>query len=215
MLTIQTCCRFISFNAGSFQFNTECHFSIPHSLYLWLLKLHLKSVDCSLSFISGHHALLSILSIPQKTSAPLIIESVHFFISIIIADFARTSYPMKFFKIPVTTLHSYLEMFSAPHASLLNKHAPLKSISCQTKPQKSFITPNIHSEKAEHSRHETFHCDSRAIGSCKFQETMNCCTQLNIWLSTLVILNTAQLTKCVKFILANYDLPRMHRMELQ
>src|SRR6476619_1962944 len=44
-------------------------------------------------------------------------------------------------------LQSYSTLFSSTPSSLLDKHAPLKTISCNSKPNKSFITPEILREK--------------------------------------------------------------------
>ena len=57
--------------------------------------------------------------------------------------------------------HSYLETFTSTLSSLLDKHAPLKNISCSSKTQKPFIIPDIRSEKAKRSRLETINRRSR------------------------------------------------------
>ena len=65
------------------------------------------------------------------------------------------------FRSPVTTLQSYLETFTSTLSSLLDKHAPLKNISCSSKTLKPFITPDIRSEKVKRSYLKTIYQRSR------------------------------------------------------
>src|SRR6476619_5264008 len=54
-------------------------------------------------------------------------------------------------------LQSYSTLFSTTLSSLLDKHAPLKTISCNSRPNKPFITPEILREKTKRSKLETIY----------------------------------------------------------
>ena len=56
---------------------------------------------------------------------------------------------------PSSTLDSYLCQFNSTLSTLLDKHAPLKSITCQSKIRKPFITDEILKAKSIRSRLET------------------------------------------------------------
>src|SRR2546426_12584483 len=51
-------------------------------------------------------------------------------------------------------LNSYLLQFSSTLSNLLDKHAPLRTISCPSKTRQPFITQEIINEKKIRSRHE-------------------------------------------------------------
>ena len=121
----------------------------------------IRTVECSMPFISDHHAILSAVSIPRKTRAPRVSKTIRSIKSINILNFCNDILSSEIFKVPVTTLHSYLETFTSTLSSLLDKHAPLKNISCSSKTQKPFITPDIRSEKAKRSKLETIYRRSR------------------------------------------------------
>ena len=118
-------------------------------------------VECSMPFISDHHAILSALLIPRKTRAPRLTKTVRSIKSINISDFCNDILSSDIFKVPVTTLQSYIETFTSTLSSLLDKHAPLKNDSCSSKTQKPFITPDIRSEKVKRSKLETIYRKSR------------------------------------------------------
>ena len=111
-------------------------------------------------FISDHHAILSAVLIPRKTRSLKTIRSIK---SINISDFCNDIPSSDIFKVLVTTLQSYLETFTSTLSSLLDKHAPLKNISCLSKTQKPFITPDIRSENDKRSKLETIYRRSRRL----------------------------------------------------
>src|SRR6478609_6124353 len=65
------------------------------------------------------------------------------------------------YSIPPSDLQSYSTPFSSTLSSLLDKHAPLKTISCNSKPNKPFITPEILREKTKRSKLETIYRRSK------------------------------------------------------
>src|SRR3989442_14340675 len=60
-----------------------------------------------------------------------------------------------FFSPPSTSLQSYLHLFNSTLLSVLDKHAPLKTVTCPARPKKPFITPEILSQKSKRSKLET------------------------------------------------------------
>src|SRR5207244_2690753 len=58
---------------------------------------------------------------------------------------------------PGSTLNSYLLQFSSTLSKLLDKHAPLRTISCPSKTRQPFITQEIIIEKKIRSKLETIH----------------------------------------------------------
>src|ERR1043165_1922628 len=58
---------------------------------------------------------------------------------------------------PTVTLNAYSQQFSSILSSILNKHAPLKTISCRSKSRKPFITADILAEKTKRSKLEAIY----------------------------------------------------------
>ena len=76
---------------------------------------------------SDHHAILSALLIPRKTRAPRLTKTVRSIKSINISDFCNDILSSDIFKVPVTTLQSYLETFTSTLSSLLTNMLHLKT----------------------------------------------------------------------------------------
>ena len=55
---------------------------------------------------------------------------------------------------PATTVSSFTEYFHSVLSSILDKHAPSKTITCRSRPTKPFITPEIRTEKSKRSQLE-------------------------------------------------------------
>src|SRR6187399_2542757 len=55
------------------------------------------------------------------------------------------------------SLRSYLQLFNSVLSDLLDKYAPLKTITCSSRSHKPFITPLILDEKSKRSKLETIH----------------------------------------------------------
>ena len=62
------------------------------------------TVECSMPFISDHHAILSAVLIPRKTRAPRVTKTIRSIKSINISDFCNDILSSEIFKVPVTTL---------------------------------------------------------------------------------------------------------------
>src|SRR6267154_2228413 len=64
--------------------------------------------------------------------------------------------PFIYFTYP-TSLQSYLHLFNSTLLSILDNHAPLKTVTCSARPNKPFITPEILSQKSKRSKLETIY----------------------------------------------------------
>jgi hypothetical protein len=62
---------------------------------------------------------------------------------------------------PTSNLSKYLSTFNSTLSKLLEKHAPLKYITCKATPDKPFITPEIKAQKTKRSRLETIYRKTR------------------------------------------------------
>jgi hypothetical protein len=61
-----------------------------------------------------------------------------------------------FTSIPVS-LESYIKLFNSTLSTILDKHAPLKTVTCPSRPNKPFITPEILTEKSIRSKLESIY----------------------------------------------------------
>ena len=58
---------------------------------------------------------------------------------------------------PATTFTAYVTQFNSVLQDLLDKHAPLKTISCRSTPNKPYITDEIKKAKSLRSKLETIY----------------------------------------------------------
>ena len=105
--------------------------------------------------ISDHVAICSTLSIPIQTRPTRITKTVRCYRSIDHASFSNDIRNSSLFHSPASTLTTYLDQFNSTLTSILDKHAPLKTITCNQKTHKPFITEEIRLQKAKRSKLET------------------------------------------------------------
>ena len=113
------------------------------------------SISSSDLGISDHLAISTTLSIPSRTRPPRVTKTVRNFRAIDIASFSKDITESSLYACPATTLETYLAQFTSCLSSILDKHAPLKTISCNDRSHKPFITKEILTEKAKRSELET------------------------------------------------------------
>jgi hypothetical protein len=143
-------------------FPTHTH---GHTIDLILTRSNstiLSKVEFTIPFISDHYATHATVTIPISKRLPQITRHVRAFRSINIDSFASDILTSELYTAPATSLQQYLNVFTSTISSLIDKHAPLKTITCNSKPQKPFITPHILSEKAKRSKLETIYRRSRS-----------------------------------------------------
>jgi len=114
-----------------------------------------SSTDCTYTPISDHRFISSTLSIPTNSRPPRVIKPTRKINSINITNFSNDILASTLYTSPASTLAPYLDQFSSTLTALLDKHAPLKTTSCLSRPHKPFITPEIKKEKSKRSKLET------------------------------------------------------------
>jgi hypothetical protein len=107
--------------------------------------------------ISDHHAIHFSISTPSLPKTHLITKLVRCFRSINIDHFSTDIKSSPLASTLPTSLKSYLTLFNTTLSSILDKHAPFKTIACSSRPHKPFITPDILAEKSKRSKLETLH----------------------------------------------------------
>jgi hypothetical protein len=122
----------------------------------------LSSVDIKLPYLSDHHAICSSISVSHHSRPPSITKTIRSIKSINTANFSTDILSSDLFTTPAASLDSYLNTFTDTITTLLDKHAPLKTISISSNQRKPFITPLIRAEKSKRSRLETIYRRSRS-----------------------------------------------------
>ena len=112
--------------------------------------------------LSDHLAILATLSAPAYMRPPRITKTTRSFRTINCAAFSQDIQSSSLFSSPANNLDSYLTQFNSMLSSLLDKHAPLKSVSYTSRTHKPFITKEIRQEKAKRSKLETVYRRTRS-----------------------------------------------------
>ncbi|HEY5236190.1 MAG TPA: hypothetical protein VIJ14_08440, partial [Rhabdochlamydiaceae bacterium] len=131
---------------------TQQHPQPPY--YSFHILLSVKS-SCLDPMLSDHYAVFSLISSPSFPRPPRITKQIRNIKAVDPILFSNDIFASSLFTSPSTTLNAYLNQFCITISSLLDKHAPLKTVSCSTEPRKPFITPEIKAEKAKRSKLET------------------------------------------------------------
>src|SRR5207244_2555704 len=116
-----------------------------------------SEVDYTDPSLSDHSAILSSCSVPSHSRCPRITKLIRNIKSIDTNLFSSDLLSSSLYTHPACTLNSYLFQFSSTLSKLLDKHAPLRTISCPSKTRQPFITQEIINEKRIRSRLETIH----------------------------------------------------------
>jgi len=114
-------------------------------------------VTCADPGLSDHLALLCTLSIPTRTMPSRITKSIRSFRSINTVAFAKDIQSSSLTHSPANSVEAYLDQFNSTLSLLLDKHAPLKTVSCVARTHKPFITEEIRKEKSKRSKLETLY----------------------------------------------------------
>jgi hypothetical protein len=111
--------------------------------------------------VSDHLAILSTISVSPHIRPPRVTKTVRSFRSINIKALSQDIESSCLNSSPAVNLDSYLSQFNSMLSSLLDKHAPLKSVSYTDRTQKPFITKDILLEKSKRSKLETLYRRTR------------------------------------------------------
>ena len=114
----------------------------------------IKSID---PLLSDHFAIISFFT-PLPLSRPTrITKQIRNFKQINPTLFSNDILTSSIFSAPASTLNAYVSQLSSILSSLLDKYAPLKTVSLSSRSPKPFITPEIRAEKAKRSHLETLY----------------------------------------------------------
>ena len=104
--------------------------------------------------LSDHYAIFAKLSIKTTPFSQHCIKTFRSLHKIDVAKFSKDLFLSPLHTSAPENLSDYFELFKSTLSSLLDMHAPLKSVKCSSKIRKPFITPEILKEKSSRSRLE-------------------------------------------------------------
>jgi exonuclease III len=145
----------------SYNLTQHVHFpthNLGHTLDLLITRSTsniISSTDWTIPFISDHYAIHSTVSVPFQHRPSRITKLVRCFRSVDTSAFSNDVLSSDLYSSSPTSLESYLHTFNSVLSSLIDKHAPLKSVSCPSKNKKPFITPDIRAQKTIRSKLES------------------------------------------------------------
>ena len=144
-------------------FDLTQHVTFPthssgHTLDLFITRntsTLISNVDFIIHPFTDHYSIHSVINVPQFSRTPRIIKQIRAIRAIDPVAFSADIRASTLYTNPASNLQAYSTQFSSTLSTLLDKHAPLKTISCTSRPHKPFITPEILREKAKRSKLET------------------------------------------------------------
>ena len=129
-----------------------------HTLDLLITRSNseiITSVEYTIPFISDHYTIHATLTVPMSARAPVVSKQIRALRSVDTTAFSHDILNSDLFSSTPTTLDTYLNLFNSTLSNLIDKHAPLKTVTCSSTKQKPFITPEIRAEKSIRSKLET------------------------------------------------------------
>ena len=142
--------------------------SFGHTLDLLITRSSstiISSVDSTDPSLSHHHAILFSVSVPLHNKPKLVTKLVRNFRSINIKNFTSDILSSSLHSSPPVSLESYLLLFNTTLTTILDKHAPVRTVTCSSRPHKPFITEEILYEKSKRSKLETIYRRSKTPDS--------------------------------------------------
>src|SRR6266516_4488461 len=144
-------------------FSLKQHISFPthsHGNTLDLLITQssstiISAIDSTDPSLSDHRAILFSISAPPHAKNTRITKRVRLFRSINKTDFVQDILSSPLSSSTPTSLQSYIHLFDSTLTTILDKHAPFKTITCPSRTNKPFITPEIRAQKSIRSKLET------------------------------------------------------------
>src|SRR6266516_834318 len=151
------------FNILVNDFSLTQHISFPthsHGNTLDLLITHssstnISAIDSTDPSLSDHRAILFSIFAPPHANNTRITKRLRLFRSINKTDFVEDILSSPLSSSIPTSLQSYIHLFESTLTTILDKHAPLKPITCPSRPHKPFITTEIRAQKSFRSKLET------------------------------------------------------------
>ena len=150
-------------------FDLSQHVNFPthsagHTLDLFLTRSSsniISSISSADPSLSDHCAIIASLALPCTSRPPTTTKIIRKLRSINITAFSNDILLSDLHTSPISSLESYVSLFTSTLSSILDKHAPSKTVSCSSRPRKPFITPEIISEKKKRSKFETIYRRSK------------------------------------------------------
>jgi len=142
--------------------------SSGHTLDLLITRSTSTSISSINYFdpgISDHFALIFSITTSPQPKPSRVTKLIRSFRSIDPVAFSNDILSSALFTSLDTSLESYLHLFNNTLTSILDNHAPLKTISSPSRPHKPFVTPEILIEKSRRSKLETAYRHSRTPDS--------------------------------------------------
>ena len=168
-------------------FNLSQHVTFPthiagHTLDLLISSSASQSVsDVTHTYpaLSDHHAILANFLFPVKSRPSKLLKTVRSLSKVNFAQLNSDILSSALYSSTASDLSTYLALFKATISTLLDKHAPLNTISFKATPDKPFITAEIKSQKAKRSRLESIYRKTRTQESHdRFKEQSHVVTKL-------------------------------------
>ena len=146
-------------------FDLKQHVNFPthesgHTLDLLISRSSsslINNIYPSFPALSDHDAVLATLSVSVKDRPARMTKTIRPIRSIDPVSFSNDILSSDLYKATPATLSEYLHVFISTLTSLLNKHAPSRTITCSASPSKPFITPEIRAAKAKRSKLESIY----------------------------------------------------------
>src|SRR5437867_10768099 len=123
------------------------------SLALPPLFFQISTMPVRLSLTIMPYCLL--FSVPSHSRFPRITKLIRNTKSINVTSFSNDIFSSCLHSSPPLSLSSYLQLFSSTISRLMDKHAPLKTVSCSSNTRKPFITDSILKQKSLRSQLES------------------------------------------------------------
>src|SRR5579872_1284896 len=143
-----------AFNSLLETFDLKQHVSQPthssgHILDLLITKSTSTVSDCAIMnpFVSDHSAILCKLPVTVSTRPSRILKTIRKLSSINITNFSSDILSSSLYTDPSSTLSNYVVQFRDVLTSILDKHAPQKTITCRSTPNKPYYTADISKQK--------------------------------------------------------------------
>ena len=152
-------------------FGLKQHVNFPthdsgHSLDLVITRSSsssfLSNIHSHFPALSDHDAVIATISVPSNDRPSRVTKTIRSLRSINLTSLSQDIRSSTLYTSPPTILSDYLLEFNSVLSTLLDTHAPPKTITCSSRTPKSFITPEIRSAKAKRSHLETIYRKSKS-----------------------------------------------------
>src|SRR6201996_7136625 len=152
-------------------FGLKQHVNFPthdsgHSLNLVITRSSssslLSNIHSHFPALSDHDAVIATISVPSNDRPSRVTKIIRPLRSINLSSFSQDICSSTLYTSPSTNLSGYFLEFNSVLSSLLDIHAPPKTITCSSRISKPFITPEIRAAKTKRSQLETIYRKSKS-----------------------------------------------------